>query len=212
MSMEHLFQKYAQRKPSIIGEKNFTKYAVFLPLIQRDDDYHILFEIRAYHMRRQPGEICFPGGKIDKLDANPKNTALRETYEELGLKADSIRHIFPLDYSISPFGTIIYPYVGIVYSEDEINPNPDEVAKIFTVPLSFFKNFDPECYKVNFKVEPEEKFPFHSIIGGENYNWQIRQMDELFYYYEDYTIWGLTANILKNFIDLISEDEDELFS
>ncbi|MGE8206469.1 NUDIX hydrolase [Heyndrickxia sp. NPDC080065] len=204
--MENIFEKYANRTPSIIDEEKFKKYAVFLPLIKKEEDYHILFEIRAYHMRRQPGEICFPGGKIDKSDIDPKYTAYRETFEELGIQQNDITHIFPLDYMMNSFGTMIYPFAGIIKNEERILPNPAEVAKVFTVPLSFFKNTEPECYKINFKVEPEKNFPFHSITGGENYNWQIRHMDEYFYYYKDYTIWGLTAYILKNFIEIIKKE------
>ncbi|MGW8820214.1 NUDIX hydrolase, partial [Heyndrickxia sporothermodurans] len=201
MRIDLLFDKYSNRVPSIIGEEKFAKYAVFLPVLKKGDEYHILFEVRALHMRRQPGEVCFPGGKVDKDDVNSMETALRETREELGIQKENIQHIFPLDYIISPYGTIIYPYAGLINEIQNIQPNPSEVAEIFTIPLSFFENIEPECFKINFKVEPEKNFPFHLIIGGENYNWQTRQMDELFYYFEDKTIWGLTATILNNFIN-----------
>lgn len=206
MHIDLLFDKYSNRVPSIIGEEKFTKYAVFLPILKKDEEYHILFEVRALHMRRQPGEICFPGGKVDKVDVNSMETALRETREELGIEKENIQHIFPLDYIISPFGTIIYPYAGFINEVKKITPNPAEVATTFTIPLSYFNNIEPECFKVNFKAIPEKNFPFHLISGGENYNWQTRHMEELFYYFEDKAIWGLTAAILKNFINLIKRD------
>ncbi|MCM3453373.1 CoA pyrophosphatase [Heyndrickxia oleronia] len=204
-----MLEKYLNRIPKIIGEINYSKYAVFLPIIKKKEEYHILFEVRAYHMRRQPGEVCFPGGRVDKTDRDSKMTALRETKEELGVDSGNIEQIFPLDYVVSPFGTIIYPYAGIIRDEVEIIPNPEEVAETFTVPLSFFMETDPEYYKVHFHAEPEKDFPFHSIYGGEKYKWQIRHMDELFYFYGSYTIWGLTANILKNFIEIINNESSD---
>lgn len=206
MSMEDFFHKHLNRNPSFIGEQKFSKYAIFLPLIKMDEEYHILFEIRAYHMRRQPGEICFPGGKIESNDINPMETAFRETFEELNIRKEDVLHLFPLDYKLSPFGTIIYPYAGLINSSAKIVPNSAEVAKSFTVPIKFFMNNSPKRYQVNFKVEPERDFPFHAINGGENYNWQIRKMEELFYFYKEYTIWGLTASILKHFIDMLKSE------
>ena len=196
-------QKLAHRKPGILGSDQFSKYAVLLPLIQKDEEWHVLFEVRSSKLRRQPGEVCFPGGRMDLTDENEQHTAVRETSEELGISGKSIRQITPLDYMISPFGTIIYPFVGLIESEEEIRPNPSEVDRIFTVPLSFLKGYQPEIFQVEFKVMPEKDFPLNQIPGGENYNWQTRKMDECFYFYEDKVIWGLTARILKHFVELI---------
>ncbi|HWO97807.1 MAG TPA: coenzyme A pyrophosphatase, partial [Bacillus sp. (in: firmicutes)] len=96
-------------------------------------------------------------------------------------------------------------FVGVISAAETIQPNPAEVAEIFTVPLSFFEKSEPERYTIRFKTEPEQGFPFHLIAGGANYNWQTRTMDEYFYFYEDKVIWGLTARILKHFLDIIHE-------
>lgn len=203
MNVHDLMQKLTHRKPGILGSDQFSKYAVLLPLIQKDEEWHVLFEVRSSKLRRQPGEVCFPGGRMDLTDENEQHTAVRETSEELGISGKSIRQITPLDYMISPFGTIIYPFVGLIESEEEIRPNPSEVDRIFTVPLSFLKGYQPEIFQVEFKVMPEKDFPLNQIPGGENYNWQTRKMDECFYFYEDKVIWGLTARILKHFVELI---------
>lgn len=203
MNVHDLMQKLTHRKPGILGSDQFSKYAVLLPLIQKDEEWHVLFEVRSSKLRRQPGEVCFPGGRMDLTDENEQHTAVRETSEELGISGKSIRKITPLDYMISPFGTIIYPFVGLIESEEEIRPNPSEVDRIFTVPLSFLKGYQPEIFQVEFKVMPEKDFPLNQIPGGENYNWQTRKMDECFYFYEDKVIWGLTARILKHFVELI---------
>ena len=203
MKIQHITEKLRNRRPSILGSEDFTKYAVLLPLIEKNNELHVLFEVRSFQLRRQPGEICFPGGRCDLSDKDEYHTAIRETSEELGIDESNIVNIFPLDFMISPFGTIIYPFVGLIENPEGINPNSSEVDEVFTVPLSFLKETKPEIFQVSYKVEPEENFPFNHIIGGEKYNWQARKLEECFYY-EDRVIWGMTARILKHFINIIS--------
>ncbi|MBY0123156.1 CoA pyrophosphatase [Bacillus sp. S/N-304-OC-R1] len=203
MELKKIMNKLENRTPAILGSDKFSKYAILIPLIQRDDGLHILFEVRSLQLRRQPGEICFPGGRVDKTDKDERHTAIRETSEELGISESSIDDVYPLDYMISPFGTMIYPFVGLIRDSEEIEFNRSEVEEIFTVPLSFLKNTKPETFQIQYRVEPEKGFPFSQIAGGENYNWQIRNMEECFYYYEDRVIWGLTARVLKHFIEIV---------
>lgn len=191
------------RTASILGHDNFMKFAVLLPLVEVNNEVHILFEVRSLTLRRQPGEICFPGGKIEQGE-DPKTAAVRETAEELGLNVEDIKDVFPLDYMVSAFGTIIYPFAGTIADSEKISPNAAEVGEVFTVPLSFFKKNQPDRYKINFQVEPEDGFPFDLIIGGENYNWQTRTLDEHFYNYNGKIIWGLTAKVLNHFIELLN--------
>lgn len=205
MDIKTIQDKLKEHKTDIMGMKSFQRYSVLLPLLMKEDEIHVLFEVRSLQLRRQPGEVCFPGGRIDEQDVSPRHTAIREATEELGINEECISNVQPLDIVISPFGTVIYPYLGVIEEEDLIDPNPSEVEEIFTVPLSFFKNTSPECFNVNFKAEPDKEFPFHLVAGGEDYNWQIRHIDEYFYCYKKYVIWGLTASIMKNFIELIEE-------
>jgi coenzyme A diphosphatase NUDT7 len=205
MKIENIIHKLHDRIPAILGSEHFFKYAVLLPLVNINGEVHVLFEVRSHQLRRQPGEICFPGGRIDKSDKSEQHAAVRETIEELGIQENAITNILPLDYIVSPFGTMIYPFVGMITNPDGIQPNPSEVAEVFAVPLSYFQETKPEIYKMSFKVEPEQSFPFHLIAGGENYNWQTRAMDEYFYHYEDKVIWGLTARILHHFVELLDE-------
>ncbi|MDR4887167.1 CoA pyrophosphatase [Fredinandcohnia sp. QZ13] len=205
MEIDNIVNVVKNRTPSLLGLGEFKRFSILLPLIKKENEVHILFEVRSSQLRRQPGEICFPGGKMDSTDKDERHTAIRETMEELGIKESSITDVSPLDYFVSPFGTIIYPFVGVITNPDEIRPNPAEVGEVFTVPLSFFQANPPQIFKVKFHVEPEENFPFNDIIGGENYKWQVRGMDECFYYYEDRVIWGLTAGILKHFLEVVEK-------
>ena len=203
MELKTILAKLNHHTPSVLGRERISKYAVMLPLIQKEDGIHVLFEVRSYELRRQPGEICFPGGRIDPKDADEKDAAMRETCEELGIKKDDILEVFPLDFMISPFEMMIYPFAGLIKGSKTLSPNRSEVSEVFMVPLTFFMQNPPAIYQINFKVEPEENFPFELIAGGENYNWRTRAADEHFYNYEGRIIWGLTARILSHFIDII---------
>lgn len=202
MGAEHIFNKLKGRNPKILGQEDFFRVSVLLPLVEKDGETHVLFEVRASHMRRQPNEVCFPGGKLDKNDQSEMHCAIRETTEELGIQEKDISDVIPLDYLVSAFGTIIYPFVGFIDDLTKLRPNPDEVGSVFTVPLSYLQQTEPDRYKINFEVKPEDGFPFDLIVGGENYNWQTRHVDELFYTYEGNVIWGLTARILTHFLEL----------
>lgn len=203
MDPEKILEKIKAHDPAVLGSKDFSKYAILLPLLEREGEIHLVFEVRAHTLRRQPGEICFPGGRIDAGDESPQAAALRETREELGIRSDEMSAVFPLDYMVSPFGMIIYAFAGFINAEAEFKPNPAEVDTLFSVPLSFFLETAPEIYQVNFDIKPEENFPYDLIVGGQDYSWRPRQMEEYFYLYEDKVIWGLTARILSHFMEII---------
>lgn len=203
MNPKEIMARFNGRKPTILGYDDLRKHAILLPLTVRDNETHILFEVRSMELRTQPGDICFPGGKIEKTDPNPRYCAIRETSEELGLAKTSIQNINPLDYIVSDNGRMIYPFTGIVTHPEQIQPNPSEVGEIFTVPLSYLQSTKPEKYKIYYNVEPEVGFPFDQIVGGEQYNWRVPHKNELFYRYNGKVIWGLTAKILHHFLTLL---------
>ncbi|MEI3605589.1 CoA pyrophosphatase [Pseudogracilibacillus sp. SE30717A] len=203
MNAENVLEKLKNRVPSVMDQKKFKNYAVLLPLVKIENELHLLFEVRSLQMRSQPGDICFPGGRVDKEDANEMQCALRETSEELGIDRSMIQHVYPLDYLVTNNRGIIYPFAGEITSLEKINLNRDEVAEVFTVPLTHFLENEPKIHKINLKVIPEANFPFELIQDGKNYDWRTRQMDELFYLYHERVIWGLTAKIIAHFIDVI---------
>ncbi|GGF18314.1 coenzyme A pyrophosphatase [Halobacillus andaensis] len=206
MKREAIQRKMENRPPSVIGEKYLTSYSILLPLIEKEGELHLLFEVRSLQMRRQPGEICFPGGKVDRQDKQVMDAAVREAKEELGITGHEIEEVYPFDYMVSPFGMIVNTYVGFLNcSEERILPNPAEVEEVFTVPLSFFKENDPDVHFVNFDVKPDEGFPYDLIANGRDYEWQTRKMEEYFYKYDGKVIWGLTARVLYAFIESLQE-------
>lgn len=79
MKKEELLKRLESHQPDILGMPNTREHAVILPVIEKAEDLHILFEVRSQRMRRQPGEVCFPGGKIDSGET-PQEAALREMW------------------------------------------------------------------------------------------------------------------------------------
>jgi 8-oxo-dGTP pyrophosphatase MutT (NUDIX family) len=206
MNTAAIYKKLKDRKPSILGHEKLPKYAVLLPLVTINNETHVLFEVRALSLRRQPGEICFPGGRMDKSDIDERHCAIRETTEELGIVESEIEGIIPLDILHTPNGNLVYPFAGRIADMERIKPNTSEVGEIFTVPLSFLLATKPEIHRVHLIVQPEDGFPYDLISGGENYQWQRRNMEQYFYQYNGKVIWGMTARILSHFIELLERE------
>jgi coenzyme A diphosphatase NUDT7 len=200
--MNKILNQLKRRNPSLMGLEQLPKYSILLPLVEVENETHILFEVRSMKMRRQPGQICFPGGKIDENDIDQKHCAIRETCEELGIGEENIEDVLPLDTMISPNNHILYLFVGKINNINLIKPNEAEVGEVFTVPLSYLRNTIPEKYRIHFKVEPEEDFPYE-LIGGKEYKWAERHIDQYFYQYNGKVIWGITGRILTYFLELL---------
>lgn len=198
-----VLNKIKDHQPTLYKEEKINKYAVLLPLIEKNDKTHLLFEVRSLNMRSQPGDVCFPGGGVEESDPDEKFSAIRETAEELGISQTDVHDVYPLDIMIPTPERMIYPFVGQLKNNLKLSPNASEVAETFTIPLNYFLQTKPKKYKVSLKAIPEDKFPFHLIIGGKNYDWRMRNVDQYFYVYHDKVIWGLTAKIILNFINLL---------
>ncbi|MGM9926912.1 MAG: NUDIX hydrolase, partial [Bacillus sp. (in: firmicutes)] len=177
---------------------------VLIPLVQVNEEWHILFEVRSFNMRKQPGDISFPGGRIDSTDQSPLAAALRETSEELGVNPKAINILGQLSPYIASPSFVVYPFVGTIdYNQILHGYNKEEVEEIFTVPVKWLLNHEPYMHLVSVEPVPSPDFPFEKIMNGTQYQWRTRAMEEWFFDYEKYTIWGLTARILKHFIETI---------
>lgn len=179
--------------------------AVLVPLILEDNEPAVLFEVRSSHLAWQPGEICFPGGRIEKSDASALMAAVRETKEELALSSGEVKILGPLKPIISPIGVSLYPYVGYISPLRSIVPNKDEVAEIFTVPLRFLLENKPIAAQMEMGTRPLHDFPF-SLVAGYSKEWMVRKSYQvLFYQYKKYVIWGLTAQVLQGFLEIYKQ-------
>lgn len=181
------------------------KFSILVPLIEINNELNLIFEVRSMSIKRQPGEISFPGGKIEDGES-PLEAAIRETYEEIGIKEEAIEVITELDYASSKNGSFVYSFLGYIKNIDYLNIkfNKDEVSELFYVPLSFFMENYPKKHYVNYYVKADDDFPFHMINDGENYNWGSIRNPVYFYNYNNYIIWGLTAKITYSLIKKLS--------
>lgn len=199
-------QLHDEQQPLFIGEDTAFRSAITIPLIEINNEWHVVFEVRALSMRKQPGDISFPGGKIDATDDSPLAAALRETYEELGVALEKIDVLASLSPYIASPTFVVYPFVVTIDDPLVLTAyNKDEVEEVFTVPLKWLLDHEPYMHLVSMQPTPAEDFPFDRIARGSDYQWGTRAIEEWFYDYGDYTIWGLTARILKHFIETIKK-------
>jgi len=198
--IENIFK---ERKPHIMGE--FSKNAVMIPLCESGEEVSVLFEVRALNLKHQPGDICFPGGGLEEGEI-PVCAAIRETMEELNLNREDIKLIGEMDYVVTPYNFIMYPFVCKLNRED-IFPSQSEVDHIFKVPLQFFIENKPLLYEIPIVSQPGKRFPYRLIRNGRKYKFRRGTVKQYFYNYEKYTIWGFTALIIKRFVDIIVSKE-----
>ena len=192
--------KIKSHKSRHIGEDEFFKAAVLIALIETSSDYDLLFEVRSNQIPDQPGDVCLPGGALEAGESF-EAAAIRETCEELLIKPDQVTLIGASDF-LHVRNTLIRPFVGIL-KDYRGTFSEAEVAEVFRVPLSFFRETEPKRYLVEAEAKPAEDFPFELIHGGRNYKWHVMRTEELFYQYEGHVIWGLTARMIHAFLKIL---------
>ncbi|MFW2491984.1 NUDIX hydrolase [Clostridium chromiireducens] len=197
MNLENITNKIGNSKPYINGWERMRRSSIIIPLVEINKVVHVLFEVRSKKLNSQPGDICFPGGKIDENET-PKEAALREMLEELGIK--NINLINELDTVVRYDGIIIHPYVGVIKNIEEIKISEDEVDHVFYVPLSYLLEHQPLEFNNKINIERAKEFPYDLIVNRENYKFREANYKSLFYKYETYNIWGITAEMLQNFL------------
>lgn len=164
------------KDPRLTGEEPFTPAAVLVAFTERDDPGVILLH-RPSNMRSHPGQIAFPGGKLDPGE-DTIEAALREANEELGIRESDVRIVGTSDIYHTGSGFEVTPVLGVVPSDIEIQPNPTEVAQWFEAPAAF-------------------------ILDAANHrqqwmDWEGTQHTFLEITWREHVIWGVTAAIISN--------------
>lgn len=157
-------------------EGEFRPAAVLVPVVARTDALSVLLTRRTDHLHHHPGQISFPGGRVEKADTSPVMTALRETEEEIGLEPDRVELLGELPEYFTGTGFRITPVVGLVHPPFELQLDTFEVAEAFEVPLAHF--LDPanhQRHRTEYKGRWREYYAMP---------------------YGDYFVWGATAGIL----------------
>lgn len=204
--IEKQFKNYT---PSPIGLD--AAYGILIPTITLNGDLHLVFEVRAHTLKTQPGEICFPGGRCEDSET-PIQACVRETSEELGIPMDAISVFGPMDYLLSPFRAILYPFVGHLDLKDlkTLRPSPEEVDEIFAVSIQQLLMVEPEVHYLTTEIKVESAFPYHKIQKGRSYPWRTSPHKVIFYECVDTNgrhriIWGLTATLLQVFLKTLQK-------
>lgn len=203
MNLYDIEKRLKQRDAGILGQDTeFRRYSVLIPLIEIDNKLNVLFEVRSKNLRSQPGEISFPGGRIEKGE-NSLHAAVRETCEEINVKEEDIEILGSIDVMVTQHGKIIYPYAAKIRGDAKIIPSKQEVDSVFYVPFNFFLETEPVIRTVKIITEPVDEFPYDDMEKAKEYNWAVGKSNIYFYKYENYIIWGLTAKMMYYFIQAI---------
>jgi len=182
--MDRVRNILASRQRRVIEHPPFSHAAVLVPLFQKDGGCHLLFTKRSEEVKYHKGEISFPGGVVDEEDLELINTALREAHEEIGLKESDVQIIGVLDDIVTITEFIVTPIVGLFPYPYPFRVSVAEIAELIEVPL--LSLLDEDC------LSEREIFR-----GGKR---------EIVYAYQhgEHIIWGATARILKQFLDLLT--------
>ena len=143
-------QRWQHRIPGVIERQNDRHSSVVFPLIERNGRLEVLFEVRAAKLHRQPGEVCFPGGIVEDGETF-EEAAIRETSEELLIDKEQIELIAPLDYLEMSSGLTVHVYLCRL--KDYMDTfSREEVDRVFTVPLDWFLEHEPDKYVTKFHL------------------------------------------------------------
>jgi len=175
---------FSTRERKVIKHPSFAHAAVLVPLFKKGEDCHILFTKRTDQVKYHKGEISFPGGVFDKGDSELERTALREAFEEIGLKGNDVQIIGVLDDILTITEFIVTPFVGLFSYPYPFKLSPIEIEELIEVPLSCL--LDQGCFGERVIVRGDRKEVVYS------------------YQYRNHLIWGATARILKQFLDLVT--------
>tara|TARA_B100000214_G_scaffold44591_1_gene28057 strand:- start:6969 stop:7547 length:579 start_codon:yes stop_codon:yes gene_type:complete len=169
--------------------EELRKAAVLIALTDSNEP-ELIYTLRSNKVGSHGGEVSFPGGMYEDVDKNLEHTALRESEEETGMDSSKVNILGPLDTVVSRYNISVTPYVGIVPENVSLNNKSEEIESCFKVPLSF-------------------------LLKDERHrNDEIKRDGDIFfmpaYQYDSYIIWGLTAMMTVDFLNIALEAKIDL--
>lgn len=183
MMKEVVRQALFQNQKKVIRKIGPAPAAVLIPIYEKAGDYYLVLTKRTEDVSNHKGQISFPGGSYEVGDETLKNTAIRETCEEIGIAPRDVDIIGELDDIETITNFVISPFVAIIPYPYEFRSNAREVEEIIEVPISALLD------KKN--IREEKKYRDGKLI------------DEYSYEYRGWIIWGATAKILKQFLEVV---------
>jgi len=188
--LDELLHRMSSHTPVMLEtDARFPEAAVLLP-ITRSAEPELVLTLRASGLSTHGGEVAFPGGRRDPEDPDLIFTALREAQEEIGLPPGLVEVIGPLSPLISKHGIKVTPYVGVIPDFVEYTPNDGEIAAVFSVPLDFFR-------------QDAREHTHRTDYQGRS--WYVPS-----YRFGEYKIWGLTAIMIVELMNLLFDSGIDL--
>jgi 8-oxo-dGTP pyrophosphatase MutT (NUDIX family) len=184
ISLQYIQQKFSRNQYASLSHAEMRQACVMVPIIMKENQLHLLLTKRTEMVEHHKGQISFPGGMVDENDESSNATALREVEEEIGIPSSAITILGRMDDIHIPTGFVVTPIVGYIKSLSELKISSDEVAEVILIPLEKF--FDPSLHRIETRT----------LMGV------VRQI----YLYDVWKepVWGATAHIIKQFVDIIS--------
>ena len=183
LMLDSVLQRVQSYSPRTLAIQPHFREAAVLMALTRSANPELLLTLRAQGLSTHGGEVAFPGGRRDPEDADLVSTALREAQEEVGLSPGLVEMVGPLSEVVSRHAIKVTPYVGIVPDYVEYRANADEIDSVFSVPLDFFAS------------DPREMTHRIDYLGR---TWYVPS-----YQFDGYKIWGLTAVMLIELVNLV---------
>jgi 8-oxo-dGTP pyrophosphatase MutT (NUDIX family) len=169
--------------PDLTPDGPLISAAVLVPIILHQGHLALLLTRRTDHLHAHAGQVSFPGGRQERFDAGPEQTALRETEEEVGLPPDRVDLVGRLDTYLTRTGFRVTPCVGFVEAPYPMAPDPFEVAEVFEVPLDFL--LDPRNRRLDSRIYKGVRRHFYAMPYNNHY------------------IWGATAGMIVNLAEIV---------
>lgn len=184
MEKEYLRQLLKKRKKKISNREDLKPAAVLIPLFEKNEKTHILLTKRTNAVEHHKSQISFPGGAFDYEDLDCQMTALRETEEEIGLEMDCVDVLGELDHIVTVTHFRVCPYVGVIPYPYPFKLSSFEVERLIELPLDFVRK-EGELKEAPFFFQGQALINLHVNYQGD-------------------IIWGATAKILKNFLEVLN--------
>lgn len=173
-----------------LGVHRQRRAAVLCALRPLGGELHVVLTERAKHLNQHPGQVAFPGGKIDEADRDATAAALREAEEEIGLPQAGVDVLGTLDDYLTSTGFRVTPVIGLVPESWQPVPDPGEVDAVFEPPLRFL--MDPTNHERHHR------------------DWQGRRRYFYAMPWRGHYIWGATAGMLKQLSDRLKAARADL--
>lgn len=182
MIAEKIIQVLQTRTPELIPGNGHRPAAVLIPIQERADGDHLVLTKRGDNLPTHKGQIAFPGGRVHAADPDLFHTALRESREEIGIEPEHVRVLGRLDEFTAGYGIVVTPVIGIIPSPYDFRLDHSETTAIASIPVRSL--MEPASYVKDAHMSPGGHPSYHFYI---NNGWDV---------------WGVTARILVQFLEL----------